>query len=263
VATNVGEKKSRGLSGVKIALIYSIAAFLLYLSTACGPAETVRNEPRNPASTPLPPAALKVEKPINVSFSTYSKDWPVDWQWIDPDRKNNPVRYDLKTGGLRVRVPTGKDLYGNNRTAPRYIKALMGDFQIETRVKFLPKENYQGAGLLIYKDDDNYLRLERAYGGYGGGAEGIRFDIRRGDEFKPIAEPGQIQTDADAVDLKIIRSGGLFTAYWRPDEKFEWQLVGEVDTDYPETIMAGVDACNTAQEITAEFLYIHLLPPAK
>jgi len=263
VDKNVGEKNRRVLSGIKRVLIYSIAAFMFYLSSACGSVETVKNEPKKRASTPLPPAALKVEKPVNVSFSTYSKDWPVDWQWIDPDQKNNPARYDLKTGGLRVRIPTGKDLFGNNRTAPRYIKALMGDFQIDTRVKFLPKENYQGAGLLIYEDDENYLRLERAYGGFGGGAEGIRFDLRRGDEFTPIVTPGVMQTDAETVDLKLIRSGGHFTAYWRPDEHAEWRLVGEVDTDYPETIMAGVDACNTAQEITAEFLYIHLLPPAK
>jgi len=242
------------------ALFFVIAALLL---AACGSSETVKNEAKKPASTPLPPPAFKVEKPVNVSFSTYSKDWPVNWQWIDPDQKNNPARYDLKTGGLRVVVPNGKDLFGDNRTAPRYIKALEGDFQIDTRVKFLPKENYQGAGLLIYKDDENYLRFERAYGGFGGGAEGIRLDIRRGDQFTPIVAPGAIQTDADTVDLKLVRSGPVFTAYWRLNEKAEWHRVGEVDTGYPDTIMAGVDVCNTAREITAEFLYIHLLPPAK
>jgi regulation of enolase protein 1 (concanavalin A-like superfamily) len=240
-----------------------LSATIGILISACGPADVPQNKVKIVASTPLPPPALRVEKPVNVSFSTYSKDWPIDWQWIDPDQKNNPARYDLKTGGLRVRIPTGKDLFGDNRTAPRYIKALIGDFEIETRVKFLPKENYQGAGLLIYKDDENYLRFERAYGGLGGGGEGVRFDIRRGDEFTPIAAPGAIQTDAEVVDLKLVRSGGHFAAYWRTDENAEWRLAGEVDTDYPETVMAGVVACNTAREVTAEFLYIHLLPPPR
>jgi hypothetical protein len=106
------------------------------------------------------------------------------------------------------------------------------------------------------------LRFERAYGGVGGGGEGIRFDVRRGDEFTPIAAPGGIQTDAGVVDLKLVRSGGRFAAYWRPDDHSEWRMAGDVETNYPETVMAGVAACNTAREVTAEFLYIRLLPPS-
>ncbi len=211
--------------------------------------------------TPIPPAAVSVDKPVNVSFSTYSKDWPVGWQWIDPDEKTNQTPHDVKTGVLRVRMPTKKDLFGEALKAPRYIKPITGDFQIETRVRFLPKENYQGAGLLIYKDDENYIKFEHAYGGSGGGGEGLRFDARSAHEYRPITPPGEIHIDSAEVDLKIVRSGKIFTAFWRLDEDGEWRTAGEFDSDYPDTIFAGLIASNTAREASADFEYIHLLPP--
>jgi regulation of enolase protein 1 (concanavalin A-like superfamily) len=210
-----------------------------------------------PSSTPQP---IEIQKPVNVSFSTYSKDWPVDWQWIDPDERNNPTPHDVRSGALRIEVPSKKDLHGDNRTAPRYLKSIKGDFQIETRVRFIPKENYQGAGLLIFQDDSNYLRFERAYGGIGGGGEGIRLDARKGSEHKPIIPPGEIQTEEPEVELKIVRSGRIFIAFWREDESREWREAGEYESDYPDTVLVGVVAVNTARPVTAEFAYIRLLP---
>ena len=245
----------------RIALIASLVTMFSF--SGCRQ-EPVPEKPRpSPTPTPYTIVPSKVDKPTNISFSTYSKNWPVDWQWIDPDEKYAPTPHDVRKGVLRINIPSQKDLYGENRTAPRYVKALTGDFQIETRVKFLPKENYQGAGLLIYKDDNNYMRFERAYGGVGGGADGLRIDVRKADEYKPIVTPDDIQTDADEVELKIVRSGKIFTAYWRLNEDSEWREAGEFESDYPETVLAGLVACNTAREVTAEFAYIRLLPAVK
>jgi beta-xylosidase len=243
--------------------IILVAAFSLFYA-ACGspPVATKKGTP-TPSATPIPAEAVKIDKPVNVSFSTYSKDWPVGWQWIDPDEKNKPTPKNVKKQVLSVTIPTGKDLYGDNRTAPRYIKAITGDFQIETRVKFTPSENYQGAGLLIYKDDNNYLRFERAYGGVGGGGSGLRIDARTGDEYKTLATPNDIPTDLSEVELKVIRRGRTLTAYWREDENSEWREAGEFESDYPDTIFAGLVACNTARPTTAEFSYIRLLPTPK
>lgn len=235
---------------------------LTTIFTACGEVPENTKAPAK-AAAPVSPLAERINKVTNVSFSTYSKDWPVGWQWIDPDEKDHPTRHSVKTGVLRVTIPTGKDLIGDNRKAPRYLKTVTGDFQIETRVKFLPKENYQGAGLLIYLDEDNYIRFERSYGGFGGGGEGIRFDIRDPQGFRPIVKPGEIQTGAKTVGLKIVRKGQQFTAYWRLDDNTEWEKAGEILSDYPDTVLIGLVACNTAEEITAEFAYIRLLPVEK
>jgi beta-xylosidase len=237
---------------------YALPITLLVASCSSPPAAKNTASVRPPSG--LQPQAIQVEKPVNVSFSTYSKDWPVDWQWIDPDEQNDPTPHDVRSGVLRIRIPSKKDLYGNNKNAPRYLKAIKGDFQIETRVRFAPKENYQGAGILIFKDEDNYLRFERSYGGIGGGGEGIRFDANFGGRYRPVVTPGEIQTEAAEVDLKMIRSGSVFLAYWRESEDGEWREAGEFETNYPDTILAGVLGVNTAREVTAEFVYIRLLP---
>ena len=223
------------------------------------PAKTVTAS----APEPIAAEAVKVDKPVNVSFSTYSKEWPVGWQWIDPDEKQKPTPHDVKSGVLRIKIPNGKDMHGEKLTAPRYVKAITGDFQIETRVKFLPKENYQGAGLIIYKNENNFLRFERAYGGVGGGGEGLRIDVKRGSEYKPVVTPHDIPTELGEVDLKLVRMGKVFTAYWRANDEAEWREAGEVNSDLPETILAGVVGCTTAREVTAEFAYIRLLPATK
>jgi regulation of enolase protein 1 (concanavalin A-like superfamily) len=170
------------------------------------------------------------------------------------------VKYDTSGGTLKIIVPSGKDMFGENRTAPHMMQAIEGDFQIETRVKFDPKDDYQGAGLFVYKDSENYLRLERAFGGTGGSGSGIRFDARTNEDYKPITTPDQTATAAKTVDLKLVRMGKKFIAFWRLDEESEWKEVGEFDSDYPDTVQVGIIACSTGTEIPVEFSYVKLAP---
>lgn len=248
---------------VMVGLQFSAVASIVF--TACTPAPVSKNTAV--VSTPVPPTfaakPVEVSTPINVTFSTYSKDWPVEWEWIDPDERREPTPHDVKKGVLRMSVPSKKDLQGANRSAPRYVKAVKGDFQIETRVKVNAKENYQGAGLLIYRDDDHYIRFERAYGGPDGGGEGLRLDVREAGEQRSIVTTRDVQTEAAEVDLRIVRSGGLFTAYWREGDDGEWREAGECEADYPGSVLIGVVAVNTARPLTAEFSYIRLLPGIK
>jgi hypothetical protein len=239
-------------------LVLSLAVAVAACSSPPPPVKPVQA----PAQLNLPPA-VELEKPLNVSFSTYSPDWPVGWQWIDPEEKTRPTPKDVKKGVLRVRIPTGKNLVGDNLTAPRYLKPIKGDFQIETRVAFTPKENYQGAGLLIYVDNGRYLRFERAFGGAGGGGEGIRLDVRSGGDYKPLATPDDIPTELAEVDLKIVRADGIFTAYWRENGDVMWREAGSYESDFPATVLAGLIASNTAREVSAEFAYIRLQPVTK
>src|SRR5436190_11881120 len=125
------------------AIVMSVIAF------GCGQTALEKNRNTTPALGPKLAEGQRIEQAVNVSFSTYSTDWPVGWEWIDPEEKNDPTPHDVKRGVLRIRVPTKKNLNLETHTAPRYVKSITGDFQIETRVKFLPKANYQGAGLLI------------------------------------------------------------------------------------------------------------------
>lgn len=255
----------------------AIISFLSIAVAGCGTTMTDNNRPEpvnRPANTaantapnsnnntnssaPAPGTAVKVTAPVDHKFD--AAGIPKGWKWIDADAANGPVRYDTAGGTLKFIVPSGKDMFGENRTAPHMLQAIEGDFQIETRVKFDPKDDYQGAGLFVYKDADNYLRLERAFGGVGGSGSGIRLDARTKDEYKPITTPDQAVTAATTVDLKLIRMGKKFIAFWRLDEESEWKEVGEFDSDYPDTVQVGIIACNTGDDIPVEFSYIKLAP---
>lgn len=215
------------------------------------PVETSKN-------TENMPPGVKVERP-ETARSVDGKI-PDGWHWIDPDGAQNPTRHEMKEAKFSITIPTTKDLYGENRTAPRLLKAVKGDFQIEARVRFDPTEDYQGAGLLIYVDGMNYLRLERSYGGLREGGSGIRLDSRKRDQYESLTTPGEVPTTAKDVELKIVRRGNVFTAFWRADENAEWREVEEFTSDFPETVQAGIIGCNTATEIDAEFSRIRLLP---
>lgn len=252
-----------------------IISFLAIAAAGCGTTMTDNNRPEsvnrnvnsaananasaNTNAAPVAPAAgVKVTAPSDHKFD--AAGIPQGWRWIDVDAANGPVKYDTSGGTLKIIVPSGKDMFGENRTAPHMLQGIEGDFQIETRVKFDPKDDYQGAGLFVYKDADNYLRLERAFGGVGGSGSGIRLDARTKDDYKAIATPDQVVTAAKTVDLKLIRTGSKFIAFWRLDEESEWKEVGEFDSDYPDTVQVGIIACNTGEDIPVEFSYIKLAP---
>ena len=243
------------------ALLIVFVAFSACYSprTENGPANTP-----TAARTPAPPLPEAVQTPANVSFSTYSKDWPVGWQWIDPDEDMALTPHDVKKGVLRVRVPPGKDLSEERSNAPRYLKSLSGDFQIETRVRFSPAANYQGAGLLIFADARTYLRFEHGYGGPNGGAAGLRIDIRTpqsGQQTAISTSDLPLETTPE-VDLRIVRKGNEITALYRLDENAEWREAGNYTIPMPPALMAGIVVCNTARGAIAEFQYIRLLPIA-
>ena len=217
------------------------------------------NQVANNATSQMPKSPEKIEQPLEINF----KDGlPRGWEIVDPE-KENPSGFETKNGVLKLKIPSGKDLYGENMTAPRLLKMVSGDFEIETRVRFSPAQDYQGAGLLIFRYDNNYLRLERGYGGVGGGESGIRFDRREDESYEPVAMQDKFPTRASEVELKMRRVGKEFTAFWREAGKTEWIEVGKVSGNYPEVLKVGLIGVSTADEIAAEFAYIKLSPPAK
>lgn len=188
---------------------------------------------------------------------------PEGWELIDNDIKKQPSPFSVGDGKLSLIIRSGKDMYADNFGAPHLVKAVSGDFQIETRVIFSPKQDYQGAGLLVFSDKENYLRLERGFGGTGGGGSGVRLDVRKADEYVALTTPEQAPTDASEVDLKMVRIGQTFIAYWRLNDESEWKEIGEYKSDYPDSVKVGLIGVNTGDEITARFDHIKLQPAPK
>jgi len=146
------------------------------------------------------------------------------WQWTHENKNawslsNNPGWLDIMSAAGNMFLGTVENLL--LRPAPD------GDFEIETRLKFQPTNNYQLAGLVIYESDANNVHFDRGFcdapyptcvdDGYyiimaTGGEENP--------EYYPVSAP-----DNDTVWLRFRREGNTFTAYASEDGA-NWQIIG-------------------------------------
>lgn len=120
-------------------------------------------------------------------------------------------------------------------TAPFASAEVNGDLTVETRLTVNPRTGYQAAGLLLFADQYNYVRLERGYGDF----DAIAFEYFSNSVHYKLTTPynnesgGKVPTSADTVSLRLERKGGKVTAQWRVADTEPWKdLPGEAP--FPE-----------------------------
>lgn len=223
------------------------------------------------AATVAPrPTAVTSAAPLNTpagSSATWNFDGPNDQKWYAEGGMDAKVGVEYRPGYLRFTASSGNDLFpGSNFDAPTLFRVVGGDFTMEARLEFVPTEDYQGAGLYIWQDQDNFVRLERCFGGLGGIESGICFLKVEGGEPEMIAGAPQIPTTAERVDLRLQRAGNRVTAWWRDASTGSagaWQTVGSTEIALPggpqplmeRALRAGMLLCveHGASEINADF----------
>lgn len=170
---------------------------------------------------------------FNDQFQSPLIDWR--WDWIDPQ---NDTRFDVLDGKLRISVPgDGNDLYPyGNLDAPRIVQSIYGDFSIITEVSFNPQFVYQGAGLVVWWNTNNFIRLERE-------TEGVSIHWNNGGIYTGI---DAIPTDATTLYLKLERSGNEFTGKFSEDGK-NWIEIGTVTSHFGSEPLVGLTVINQWQ----------------
>ncbi|MEJ2363205.1 MAG: hypothetical protein P8017_00755, partial [Deltaproteobacteria bacterium] len=71
---------------------------------------------------------------------------------------------EANLGWLRITTtsPPGRDLIGSVTNAPRIMMSgVKGDFVIETKINSTMANNDEGAGILIWRDSNSFIRLDR------------------------------------------------------------------------------------------------------
>jgi beta-xylosidase len=78
-----------------------------------------------------------------------------DWVWTH----EVPKQWSLTSVPGSLRIDAGRGyVYSQNIANMLLRPAPIGDFQIETKLTFLPQDNFQFAGLIIYKNEANFLQ---------------------------------------------------------------------------------------------------------
>ena len=182
---------------------------------------------------------------------------------VDPD---GDCVFEKKDATLTITVPgTPKphDLSAEliSMNAPRVLQPVTGDFTIEVRVdgEFKPgdestqagRTGYNGAGLLLFADSRNFVRIERATlqrsnqepSGY------VNFEIRVDGEVIRIGTTGDRPIKVDQpVFLRLVRTGDTLHGFASDDgEKWDELDPKPIPTEWPKDLQAGVAAISTSK----------------
>lgn len=189
---------------------------------------------------------------------------------LDGCRWAETVRYNSNTesvadGHLKISTEPG-DINGNNPISPRNFilqKAPEGDWVATTRLKAPLKHRWQLAGLMMYGDDDNYVKADVVAYNAPGAALDLRAELAAEKNAAGVSGGDQLNI-ADSSEsgywyVRVTKTGTSYTAEVS-DGGIAWQAIGDgVTYDGPLRAL-GVMAIGPEQEepVTVEFDYFHL-----
>lgn len=182
----------------------------------------------------------------------------------DPDGDCQLLAEDNK---LKIAIP-GKDhalaTERGKTNAPRVLQELKGDFEVTVKVSVeFPHESestvqtrraFQGAGLVLWQDGGNYVRLEQAQLVVGGQTlKYASFELRRHGQFVKPSSANEHPLRDTVTWLKLKRTGSQVSAFVSEDGTL-WRTLGALTIDPAEKLQVGVVAGhNTSTSITATF----------
>jgi regulation of enolase protein 1 (concanavalin A-like superfamily) len=208
-------------------------------------------------------AALAVPVPPDPRRAELHKRWG---ETVDPDGE---CTFRLLDDRLHLAIPGKPHVLSaelGQTNGPRVLRDVDGDFAAEVRVSgpfpgdprcLVPgRWAFYAAGLVLWQDDKNYARLERARILYPNGQwRGYpNWELRAGGV---VARAGGVKDGAldseKAVCLRLVRRGATVSAAYRQDGE-GWQELPLIQVDFGAKVRVGVVAQqNTASGYEAIF----------
>ena len=167
---------------------------------------------------------------------------------------------------LAVEVPGTPHGMKPEFNAPRVVREVEGDFSVTVRVegafqpggtstsaKYVP---FNGAGLFVWNDADNYIRLERAAILKNGKLiTYAMFEEEEGGHQAGYQGPG---IPAGPVHLRLERRGGRIVAAVGPDGE-HWKTMKPYDVKWPPHLKVGIAVVSSSGlPMTAKFVDFNL-----
>ncbi len=172
---------------------------------------------------------------------------------LDTDQDSLVINVPAKAHDLSVEL--------NRLNAPRMLQEVEGDFSIQVKVcgvlhpttagSIAGRLPYQSGGLLVWSDNRNYLRLERAGLAQDGSIHAITaFEVREKGELG-AARVSEV-ADADTY-LRLERRGNRFLGFVSSDGR-QWTSLEPLEAEFPARVRIGVAVVNaTQQPVTVRF----------
>jgi regulation of enolase protein 1 (concanavalin A-like superfamily) len=195
-------------------------------------------------------AAAKPLRP-NPERELLEKHWGLA---VDPERDST---FRADRDGLRITVPGKPRVMSveiGKTNAPRVLREIVGDFSVEVKVSgAFPADArcliegrwpYHGAGLLVWQDEKNYVRLERAHMHLPSGLWRCYpgWELRQDGKMVRGWQPSDgLLDEAKAAYFRIARSAGVLTGSYSQDGK-DWRELPQLQIDFGKQVRVGVEA---------------------
>lgn len=170
---------------------------------------------------------------------------PCRWYVVNSD----PTRLAVADGALSL-TTTDDDVFGaGNSAVPNIVrsKLVAGDeWTVETTVRADLTQNYHQGGLMVYKDQANYVKFDVLHGG-GAGMVGFELRSETGDVVQDPQPDIKMPKDEDGTyHLRLVRSGDTFTGSWSLDGE-SWTEFVAVSNDQLDGVGVGPFALGKEQ----------------
>jgi len=170
-----------------------------------------------------------------------------DWDWQDPF---GDCSFAVQNG-LEIHAVNGRDLWHINLSAPRMLRAVSpvlskvegGNWAVQTVCVPVSEEKPTIGGLLVWRDRENYLRLDRGTTGehdvfFGGCLENQDVVIGRG---RLESANQRVSGPSGQVFLRLERIGERVNAFCSADGE-NWFTVGHVEFPVEDPLQVGLHA---------------------
>ncbi|MFX1513503.1 MAG: NosD domain-containing protein [Promethearchaeota archaeon] len=190
---------------------------------------------------------------IDYSDEFNSSNLDSKWSWIHED----PSHWSLiiHPGYLRISIQEG-DIIADQNTIENVLlqDAPLGDFEIVTRLNFTPAElGANHAGLIIFQDEDNYIRLIRCYMEHFGNVILVNQEIDGNYYDKKYTEKS-----LNTTHLKISKEKNLYRTFYSLDGIY-WIEIGSGFSQSLTDLKIGLIAFAVeGVEQDADFDYFHV-----
>jgi class 3 adenylate cyclase/tetratricopeptide (TPR) repeat protein len=155
------------------------------------------------------------------------------WSWID---EFNDCHYKVVENGLEIHAVNGRDLSGQNMSAPRLIREVSSNFAVQVCISPATKEKPQLGGLFVWKDDKNYICFQRG----DSDPDGFQFYGYINKE-QLMAGRGFLPEESDATYIRLERIGDELSAYCSIDGE-NWLTCGKLKMQIDDPLQVGIYA---------------------
>ena len=174
------------------------------------------------------------------------------WTWVREDDS----LWSLTDNPGYMQITSDGSLHqdANNQRNILLTTAPAGDFRITTRVRVTPTEDFHGAVLYVYQDDDNYVGVTRIYNGNIGGASvAIRTEVdgERWGYYVPVTQ--------DDILLRILKEGDVYSGWFSEDNGFTWDYIEQFRAEFTDLrVGPSVRMGPTETPLTANFDWVKI-----